>query len=315
MLVNIVTFNGLSSAYSNSETYPKLETKYLSNQFRFELFKNHLREWTNKDYIILLQELSLSWSNELILFFEQFNYKFVYTHYGNKYNDFMGIGIAYPHSYKTLKTEIFCVGDKIKLPFNVKKYKDYYSFSKFNVFKFIYSVFYSNVINYHKNIHETYNNAMRKYNRSIFITLQKDNCVFNVMNYHMPCEFKTPLLQKLHFDILVKYIAQINNITILGGDFNITPESEVYRYVENVHDLVSLYKEKHDKEPKFTINSESSFGGYFKNTLDYFFIKKDDKNYHNIRILSIDTMYDVDKFYPNELCSSDHVPLQVTFEI
>jgi len=45
-----------------------------------------------------MQELSLEWTGKLHCFFASRNYYLITTQYGNKFNGYMGVGIAYPMS-------------------------------------------------------------------------------------------------------------------------------------------------------------------------------------------------------------------------
>jgi endonuclease/exonuclease/phosphatase family metal-dependent hydrolase len=78
--------------------------------------------------------------------------------------------------------------------------------------------------------------------------------------------------------------------TIFAGDFNITPSSDEYNFFAGDQDLPeskTVYLPKEDQEDisyqsfkmtttaqttPFTCHSETKFGGYFKDTLDYIFV-------------------------------------------
>jgi endonuclease/exonuclease/phosphatase family metal-dependent hydrolase len=106
--------------------------------------------------------------------------------------------------------------------------------------------------------------------------------------------------------------------TILAGDFNITPSSDEYNFLigEPVPESKTVYLPKEDQDDisyqafkmtsnqiePFTCHSETKFGGYFKDTLDYIFVS-------NAIIINSNPLLQTDEKMPNSVCPSDHLPI------
>jgi endonuclease/exonuclease/phosphatase family metal-dependent hydrolase len=173
-------------------------------------------------------------------------------------------------------------------------------------------------------IEETIKEAKWRKNYAIRLTLKlkhtREEKEFMVYNYHMPCTFKTPIIQFLHLSVFKRLILQHHMIpTILAGDFNITPSSDEYKFFTGatpIPESKTVYLPKEDQEDisyqafkmtsnqtaQFTCHSHTKFGGYFKDTLDYIFVSN-----ANIRLSG--PLLETDEKMPNSICPSDHFPI------
>jgi endonuclease/exonuclease/phosphatase family metal-dependent hydrolase len=107
--------------------------------------------------------------------------------------------------------------------------------------------------------------------------------------------------------------------TIFAGDFNITPSSDEYNFFTGTPapESKTVYLPKEDQEDisyqsfkmtttaqttPFTCHSETKFGGYFKDTLDYIFVS-------NANIKMSGALLETSEKMPNSVCPSDHLPI------
>jgi mRNA deadenylase 3'-5' endonuclease subunit Ccr4 len=132
----------------------------------------------------------------------------------------------------------------------------------------------------------------------------------------MPCTFKKPIIQILHLSVFKRLILQHHMIpTIFAGDFNITQSSDEYNFFtgESVPESKTVYLPKEDQEDisyqsfkmtaiakpmPFICHSETKFGGYFKDTLDYIFVS-------NARITDSNSLLQTNEKMPNSVCPSE----------
>jgi hypothetical protein len=166
-------------------------------------------------------------------------------------------------------------------------------------------------------IDETIEQAKLKKNYTIRLTLKIDEKKFIIYNYHMPCTFKTPIINFLHLSVFKRLILKHHMIpTIFAGDFNITPSSDEYNFFigEPVPESKMVYLPKEDQEDisyqsfkmtpslqtmEFTCHNETKFCGYFKDTLDYIFVS-------NAKIKLSGKLLETDEKMPNSVCPSEH---------
>lgn len=94
-----VTFNVLVPAYCDAASYAENDPADLDNERRFSEILKMIHKEIHLFSVIALQELSLDWSNRLTDVFVAWGYAFETSHYGDKKNDFIGVGIAYPETY------------------------------------------------------------------------------------------------------------------------------------------------------------------------------------------------------------------------
>lgn len=76
--------------------YTSCRPEWLDVGYRFRKLKEKLDVHTSLSSVICLQELSLDWTAELHPYFAEKNYYLITTQYGNKFNGYMGVGIAIP---------------------------------------------------------------------------------------------------------------------------------------------------------------------------------------------------------------------------
>jgi len=340
--VKVISYNLLSPKLCNSSTflnYPIPEdldpttrkTRIIS------LLENFFAH--SPQPIICLQEISPDWKGTLELLFMKHNYSFFNISYG-----ILGVGIAIPNqSVEVTNVEYIHIGQLIKTNSSMliwrteEEYREAERKCKireepisFMQKVMLYVKDYTALIpEYIRVIEETIKEAKWKKNYAIRLTLKLNHTTeekdFMVYNYHMPCTFKTPIIQFLHLSVFKRLILQHHMIpTIFAGDFNITPSSDEYNFFtgEPVSESKTVYLPKEDQEDisyqsfkmitspitPFTCHSDTKFGGYFKDTLDYIFVS-------NANIKMSGQLLKTSEKMPNSVCPSDHLPIYANIDI
>lgn len=98
-----ITYNLLSSDLSQPKTFPAADPRYLDPTFRFESiclrFKHILGGDAEDPTIFGLQEVALKWVGPLRAFFSTYDYSLIHTCYGNRFDGYMGVAIAWPSGW------------------------------------------------------------------------------------------------------------------------------------------------------------------------------------------------------------------------
>ena len=76
--------------------YTSCNPEWLDANYRYNKLIRKLDIQISESSVICLQELSLEWTGRLHSYFVNRNYYLVTSQYGNKFNGYMGVGIAFP---------------------------------------------------------------------------------------------------------------------------------------------------------------------------------------------------------------------------
>lgn len=292
---NILTFNiGTPFSITPSE-YPDCDPAFLDRIRRkneiLSLFTNCIR----RSPIIVLQEVPYNWKEDFNRYFTKRGYTFHCMNYGQKKNGILGVGIAVPASYaiNPEEVEFIRVADYIECECDCDSSDDYSSDNEVNT------------------VNTNIENAKKRANLVVRMKIRLNNGkAFYLYNYHMPCAFKTPLVQILHIQALKRIIASFPDIPyILAGDMNILPTSKEYEFLTDTESpssitLKSSYLMANKEEPEFTCFNYTTFGGKFCGCLDYIFVSDE------FKVLKSHLLLNTTTELPNADCPSDHLPLR-----
>jgi mRNA deadenylase 3'-5' endonuclease subunit Ccr4 len=287
---NIITFNvGTPFSLTPSE-YPDCDPAFLDRLRRKNRILSLMTSWLRTSPIIVLQEVPYNWKQDFDRYFTKRDYTFHCMNYGQKTNGILGVGIAVPSSYgiNPEEVEFIRVADYIECDCDSS---DEYSSDN--------------------EVDTNIENAKKRANLVVRMKIHLNNGkVFYLYNYHMPCAFKTPLVQILHIQALKRIIASFPDIPyILAGDMNILPTSKEYEFLTDTESpssitLTSSYLIANKEEPEFTCFNYTTFGGEFCGCLDYIFVSEEFKVLKSHLLLTTETEL------PNVDCPSDHLPLR-----
>jgi hypothetical protein len=185
--VRVATYNILSSALTQGHTLCNPDD--LAEQTRLARLYSKLDTQISENAVICLQEVSQDWIGPLTAYFAQRNYHLTIAQYGNYWNNYMGVGVAYPWN------EFELVRALVKKPVNEKKWPKapQVHFLK----KWVNLVLeWIAVWNWWKKVEPSpWDEAYRRWNTMIIehLRCKKSKVEFCVGTYHNPCAFKNPV--------------------------------------------------------------------------------------------------------------------------
>jgi len=329
MSFHVVSYNLLVPTLAEEPGhFYKCHPKHIDRNYRLSLIKSELqREITqHNNTIICLQELCRTTVPVFKTFFRQQNYRLIHRSYGNKFNDFMGVGIAIPNSMKPNSVSFIKVGDKIGAHLS-QKATDSSS---------IWSRFHRHLRDKHsQGTSDPWDIAMNKENILIFIQVMIHGIPLCIGTYHMPCLYKNPDVMLIHATMIKDLMFELvrGRNMILAGDFNTQPTDSYYRAItegdyasrhlpkskkyevyyqpDANRALRSAYAEKNGVEPPFTAFSSTPNSPDFCATMDYIFFNGRLKVE---RVLKL-PYYPTSESYPDAEHPSDHLMIAATFRL
>lgn len=301
---NVITFNCATPFSVVPAEYPDCDPVFLDRIRRKNSILSLFTSWLRTSPIIVLQEVPYNWKQDFDRYFTKRDYTFHCMNYGQKKNGILGVGIAVPTSYTINPSEVefIRVSDYID---DIDSLNDYSS---------------------ENDVKSNIENAKKRANLVVRMKIHLNNGkAFYLYNYHMPCAFKTPLIQMLHIQALKRIIASFPDIPyILAGDMNILPTSKEYAFLTtntlSMEDSQyfdtrlsitpkSSYLIANKEEPEFTCFNYTKFAGEFCGCLDYIFISDEFKVLKSHLLLTTTTEL------PNLDCPSDHLPLRTVLSL
>jgi len=337
--IRIITYNLLSSKYSKIESFVMNNPLHLDQNNRLSKILIQLNYFINNKklngddfdkqhlplYTILsLQEVSIDWKNKLCLFFEDRNYKFTCTNYGNEESGNMGVGIAYPKEIKVIETKINKINHLLKWDIQppADKVCGFFQNPEPNIFE--------NIQLLQKNLKYNERNCIKERNNE-YVAIKFENNPFWIVSVHMPCIYWKKNVMNHWCQLLSHTLekdVQLDNI-IIAGDFNHSNESEsssVLKNGMNPYDTLNgtrpINWPKNINLPLFevryknnSIHSLSLWGFKRIEETPAFHGKIDHIYYRGVKLLNVEDPPYTDELLPNEIYPSDHLPVGAIFEL
>lgn len=347
--IRVTTYNVLSSHLGGADYYTSCKPEWLDPAYRFRQVKQKLDSEINKGAIICLQEISTTWGGSLHSYFAGKGYYFVLSNYGNKFNGYMGVGIAIPLSkYAVEDVNITRIADT-KLVIREPKPP--------LIFQWLKSWIVDPTIALLRKLSilrpfegTPWQMALNRQNQMVSMRLKRLGAeappasndastseTFVVGTYHMPCMFKLPQVMLIHTALSAQHIQRYarGDPCLFLGDFNFKPHDTTYKLITSgtvskespeMPEMVtgdkysfdlqtpfrSAYREKCGTEPEFTNWAKVKEDPEFIDTLDYVFMSD------HWKVDSVDPLpqrTEVVGPLPNEFEPSDHLPLSVNLRL
>ena len=321
----IFSYNILSSHLSDPEHFTACDRANLDPNTRLERTIAKLDLETNQKSLICLQEVSISWAGKLHKFFVDRNYYFVTAQYGKPFDNYMGVGIAWPlDKYEIIDIDITRLSETRKWV-----NKPQLERIKEDIIKF----FVTQLKLDRRKYADPLNEAKRRSNQLVFVRLKdrNENNKFCVATYHMPCAFYAPKVMTLHTAMAVQWVQKLarEDAYILSGDFNIKPSDPQYELITTgaidpdsvaypeakwgdtwqpslSEPLRSAYQEAFGKEPDFTNYAKVGNKDPFIHTLDYIWLST---AWKVKSAMALPDRSEVNGPFPNEVEPSDHIAI------
>jgi 2',5'-phosphodiesterase len=212
--VKVASYNVLSTHLAAPDFYRKYQPSILEANYRLKKLQEKLDNEIKENSIICLQEVSTQCAGVLHPYFAKNNYYFIASHYGHKYNNYMGVGIAVPLlKYKVEDVDISRIADSkftVRPPPESMLTKLFKSFILHPFLKLL------QLLKMCTPPFDPYEEALRRTNQMVSVRVRqrqfdsseggrKSNSdgaysseSFVVSTYHMPCMFWEPSLMMIH---------------------------------------------------------------------------------------------------------------------
>ena len=352
--VRVASYNVLSSSLCEPGYFVKCAREDLHPPTRLKRVQASLQKEIDAGAVICLQEVSQRWSGELHAFFAANGYQFSTGLYGNKFNGYMGVAVAWPSkTYDLVGVDTCRVADTIvegpwergPKPGRVRKFLDRLGKARRAI-----------TDPPGRPPFETWREASRKHNLLVTATLKPTDGSgqFCVASYHMPCLFGSVEKERvmvIHSTLAAKRVAAVAKGApyVLAGDFNVKPYDASYALLTGGSlpaefadwaptpqprppadaarafaptldaPLVSAYAAANGAEPDFTNFAYTRAMGderdAFVECLDYVFCSPGQWAVRGVKPLPSKATMDITKPFPTKAEPSDHVLIAADLEI
>lgn len=315
--LQIITYNLLSSKYSDPETFTSASNENLNAENRYVKITSKLEKFFSDNTIFCFQELSLEWSERLTIFLKKNNYVLYSRNYGKESSGYMGVGIAIPNNIY-----VACV-KQIRVA-SLKMWPNY----KLSFWDKL-----STCLSKTK-MYSTWDSCKHKLNFVMGIVVRYHGQNVVIGNYHMPCAHLHNDIMVTHGCLAMNFLHELSfehntDKIIFAGDFNSMPDTNCHKFITTgAYDIdtfnesfppedtwrpissitfKSSHKEYNGQEPEYT-NYTVSRNTPFMGCLDYIF-------YSGVNVTKSAIIVEDNPPFPSEHEPSDHVMLASTFDI
>ena len=332
MDVRIVTYNLLVPIFAEQPGYYRhCQPEFLETDYRWKLIQSQLEEEirSNQNTIICLQEVSRTLIPMLKSFFHRVNYTLFDRLYGDRRNDFMGVGLAVPKSMRVTSENSVNVGDYLRSLFQSRQ--------KSSILNAWWNHLKDVVVGKPDTAqNDTWEIAMSTSNMLLCVGVLIHGRNLIIGTYHMPCRFDIPGVMVMHASAVKDLMFHLadGHPFVLAGDFNTKPNDIAYRVVTKrdfaqnltlpeggynrgssifkTHQLLrSAYREENGAEPNYTNFAATRQSPTFCATLDYIFFNGRLRVDHVLRLPEHPT----GKSYPDRTHPSDHLMIAATLRL
>jgi len=261
LAVRVVSYNVLSSHLASPDHFTCCRPQDLEFENRVPRVLDALdREInaaseTKRPVIFCLQEVSNSWAGQLHAFFANRNYHMLTGLYGKRFNDYMGVAMAYPtEAYETVFVDIARLSDHrvggwprtltedgSSLVTTVKRIRSLSTAAFIKGLELVLRPARQLLrLPAPEKTRDHWEMSENRFNILLTACLRRKELeedadmkggTFVVSNYHMPCAFYAPMVMNIHCDMMAQRCQDLANGDpyILAGDFNLLPDSPHYK--------------------------------------------------------------------------------------
>lgn len=258
--VHFVTYNVLSPTLASPGYHVFCNPEHLDAAARLERVKAFLQTQTERGAVIALQEVSLSWTSELLTWAEERGYSYVHATYaaGGARDGGFGVALMYPRIHFALEEAVIerltetrrwprdpaevaasaaaKARAKGPAPSALQSAASYLYSTGSAVGAYLQGVWRAASEPILGRAPEDYlKHSMRRFNQAIALRLRPHGSEesFFVCTYHLPCVWTTPRVMTTHAAMLAQWVQRLAERAscpyVILGDFNVKPSSAVYR--------------------------------------------------------------------------------------
>lgn len=344
--LRVTSYNVLSSSLCEPEHFVACAPEDLKPETRLGRVCSALEDQMTHGAVICLQEVSAKWAGDFTPFFEANGYTLVTSLYGNRFNGYMGVALAWPKElYQSEAVDISRVADTRRWPPPRVETRPLLALVR-GAWSKVEQLWRKP----RRKPLDPHTEAARRYNVLISARLRckKTGRRFCVSNYHMPCLFGSDAKMQvmvMHTALAAQHATRFaeGHPHVLAGDFNIQPGSSPYRLLtqgslpaEDPHQppkrdgetwesslaqpYVSAYAESLGSEPEFTNYAVTKFSKEpFMETLDYILVAPGEEQTWNVTSVrplpGKKAIAAREKSYPSSIEPSDHVLIWSDLEL
>jgi hypothetical protein len=266
--VRVVSYNILCSTLAPADRFCHCNPENLAAPVRLERILRLLDAEVEQGSVVCLQEVGRQWCGELHRYFADRGFYFVHSGYGEPFNDYMGVGIAFPHSrFKLVDTAIKRVSESKPWPKEqqvaaAESGVVALAAKSFGVLSALVSTFLASPARAllgailailparasallprgpaGKPQKCPWSVAESRKNTCVFLRLRAKaapDSIFCVATYHMPCVFWDQRVMVIHTALVAQTVQQLagGDPLVLAGDFNFKPGSSPYKLITEGH--------------------------------------------------------------------------------
>mmetsp|Transcript_61607 Transcript_61607/g.156589 ORF Transcript_61607/g.156589 Transcript_61607/m.156589 type:complete len:435 (+) Transcript_61607:66-1370(+) len=239
--VKFTTYNVLAPRLCSASHFPKCPPGTTEHEQRLPKIMARLEQETATGAVVGLQEVDLLWAGKLHTYFAEKDYVAVFAQYGNPFNNYMGVMMAWPRDkYEALDVEISKISETAPPGTWPKGGKDSsvltpFGYLTYNGMKEVLGCPPPEPVKDNSNFE--WDLAKSRNNEAVFVRLrprgQPDQPSFCVATYHMPCLFGPPekvRVVNIHTYLLLSRLKAFagSDPAVLMGDFNFKPGDTPY---------------------------------------------------------------------------------------
>ena len=240
MNIRVASYNVLSSALASPSHFTSCQASDLAFSQRLPRVLTKLEEEVDQRAIICLQEISHDFTGPLHVFFAKRNYHFITGLYGKKFNNYMGVGLAFPlDKFEAQMIDVSTLSDKRKggwprepvqpepgIILKVVKgvvikpvtwvseqlSKAIGAVTKRIVRENSDSYMVQLLKRSSSSDQDHWDIAESRRNQIVFAKLMdmESKRVFGIATYHMPCVFYAPMVMNIHADMAIQRIQKLS---------------------------------------------------------------------------------------------------------
>lgn len=352
--VRVATYNALSPRLCSAGYFRRCAPEACDRNGRLPRVLAQLGSVVDDDpqAVVCLQELALEWCGPLHAFFAARGYTFMASNYGNAFNGYMGVGLAFPsRAFDLVDADLCRLAEtrdppwpKPPPPGPIRKVKGFlggavgWALAPLRAaLKVVPGL--GALGGRRRDDQCPWEYSQRRFNSLAFARLRckSTGAVVCVATYHMPCAFWWPGVMLIHSAMAVQRVQRLarGDPCVLAGDFNIRPEGSMYRlittgslpadhpdipaprawdpWVPTVKaPMKSAYAVANGREPDFTNYAAVKDDPPFIDCIDYIFVSED-VGVEAVKLLPHRS--EVDGPYPTIAEPSDHVLIHATLKV
>jgi len=232
--VRVVSYNVLSSHLCEPGYFVKCSPENLDPDTRLERVCAALAAETDAGAVICLQEVSRDWSGKLHAFFAARGYQFSTGLYGNHFNGYMGVAVAWPAAaYDVVGVDCARLADDVPQEREKRAPEGWWRRLAGRLGRAATAL--TEPLPRPRPPFDTWKEATRKHNVLVTATLRDKRAggEISVATYHMPCLFgsvEKERVMTIHALLAARRARAVaaGRPYVLCGDFNIKPYDAAY---------------------------------------------------------------------------------------